>query len=57
MASDEFPFRHVSNFDMTVNLGLPLNKFFETDILKQFLEVLVIAGYIRSERSLVVILL
>ena len=57
MAADQLPFRRVSDLYDSVDLGLPLYKLFETDMLKQFLEVLVVAGYVSRERRPVVILL
>ena len=57
MAADKLPFRLVSDLYDSIDLGLPLYKFFETDILKQLLEILVVAGQVGSERRLVVILL
>lgn len=57
MAADKLPFRLVSDLYDSVDLGLPLYKFFETDMLKQFLEKLVVTRDVRGERRPVVILL
>ena len=57
MAADQLPFRLVSDLYDSVDLGLPLYKFFETDKLKQFLEKLVVTGNARGEGRLIVILL
>ena len=57
MAADKLPFRLVSDLYDSVDLGLPLYKFFETDMLKQFLEKLVVTGNARGKGRLIVILL
>lgn len=57
MAAYKLPFRLVSDLNDSVDLGLPLYKFFETDMLKQFLEKLVVTGNARGKGRLIVILL
>ena len=57
MTADEFPLRFILNLNVTIDLGLSFNKFFETYILKQLLKILVVARDVGSERRLVVILL
>lgn len=57
MAAYKLPFRLVSDLYDSVDLGLPLYKFFETDMLKQFLEKLVVTRDARGKRRLIVILL
>ena len=56
MAADKLPFRLVSDLYDSVDLGLPLYKFIETYVLKQFLEIPIIAGYVGGEWRLVVVL-
>ena len=57
MAADKLPFRFVSDLYDSVDLGLPLYKLFETDMLKQFLEKLVVTRDARGKGRLIVILL
>lgn len=57
MAANQLPFRLVSDLYDSVDLGLPLYKFFETDMLKQFLQKLVVTRDARGKGRLIVILL
>ena len=53
----QFPLGNKLDFHDAIDLGLPLDKFFETYILDKLLQIPVIAGYVGSERRFIAILL
>ena len=57
VAADESPLRLVLDLDLSVDLRLLFYKFIETYVLKQFLEMPVIASDLGGERRPVVVLL
>ena len=49
MTTDKFPLGNILDVNMTIDLRLLFYQFIEAYVLEQFLEVLVIAGYICGE--------
>lgn len=57
VTADEFPLGDILDVNMTIDLCLLFDKFIETYVLEQFLEVSVVVGDMCGKRSVIVVLL